>query len=241
MSDLPEALLLDLDDTLIGGSVSARELWDRLCAEFAPRLGGVDAAALIDAVTEARTWFWSDLERHRTGRLDLTASRRRIVADARRRLGLPEDDDELAAAGDALADAFTEQREELTEVLPGALEMLRAVRERGVPLGLLTNGSREFQRRKLERFDLEDFFEVVVVEGEFGVGKPDPRVFHHALEALGVAPEGAWMVGDDLARDMAPARALGITAIWVDGGGGGLPGDAPVQPDRVVRSVRELV
>jgi putative hydrolase of the HAD superfamily len=125
--------------------------------------------------------------------------------------------------------------------LPGSIDALRAVRAKGVRTGLLTNGSGEFQRRKIRRFELEPLLDVIVIEGEFGVGKPDERVFRHALASLSVQPSDAWMVGDNLRADIEPALRLGIHAIWVDPEGGGLPADAPVRPDRTIRSLSELL
>ena len=62
----------------------------------------------------------------------------------------------------------------------------RGVRERAPALGLVTNGAAAPQRAKIDRFDLARFFDVIVVEGEAGFGKPDRRVFERALGALGV-------------------------------------------------------
>jgi FMN phosphatase YigB (HAD superfamily) len=52
------------------------------------------------------------------------------------------------------------------------------------------------------------------------LAKPDPAFFRHALAALGAAPEEAWMIGDDEAHDLAPARALGMGThgVHVDAG-----------------------
>ncbi|MGA9348435.1 MAG: HAD-IA family hydrolase [Anaerolineae bacterium] len=46
-----------------------------------------------------------------------------------------------------------------------------------------------------------------MIKGEFGVGKPDDRVYLHALDQLNVKPEETWMVGDNLEWDVrAPQR-----------------------------------
>ena len=49
------------------------------------------------------------------------------------------------------------------------------------------------------------------------------------------------MVGDNLLNDVGGAQAVGIYGVWVDGQGTGLPEDSPVKPDRIVRSIVELV
>ncbi len=106
---------------------------------------------------------------------------------------------------------------------------------------MLSNGKGETQRDKVVRFGLEPLFDCIILEGEFGIGKPDRRVFDHALSELNVKPSDAWMVGDNLQWEVAAPQALGIKGIWVDWKGTGLPADTGVVPDRIVRSIAELV
>lgn len=78
-----------------------------------------------------------------------------------------------------LADSYTalrEEREETIAPFPGAIETLHRFRDKGVRPGL-TNGRAETQRAKVDRFGLDSLFDFVLIEGEFGVGKPDERVY----------------------------------------------------------------
>jgi len=79
-----------------------------------------------------------------------------------------------------------------------------------------------------------------LVEGEFGVGKPDDRVYLHALDQLNVKPEETWMVGDNLEWDVRTPQRLGIFGIWLDFAGQGLPENSLVHPDRIIRSLSEV-
>lgn len=88
---------------------------------------------------------------------------------------------------------------------------------------------------------MSPFFDFIVIEEEFGHGKPDERVFFHALKKLNVTPGEAWMVGDDLERDIGGAQNVGIPGIWVDWRGGGLPASTKIQPERIIKSVAELM
>ncbi len=80
---------------------------------------------------------------------------------------------------------------------------------------------------------------VVVDSACVGCEKPDPRIFHRATEALGVAPAAATFVGDSLARDMAGARAAGMPHVWLRGEPP-LPGAPCCAGDRVMRRLSEL-
>jgi putative hydrolase of the HAD superfamily len=190
---------------------------------------------LFDAIKESRAWFWSDPQRHQRGRMDLKAARREIVAHAFGRLGI--DAPELA---NEVADTFSRERDEGIYLLPGATEALRHFRQQGVRLALIANGTADSQRHKIERFGLTPFFDCIVIEGEFGTGKPDGRVYAYALARLDVQPEEAWMVGDNLEWDVAGPQRMGIRGIWIDLAGSGLPEDNPVRPDLIVGSLAEL-
>ncbi|OGK85236.1 MAG: hypothetical protein A2X52_05650 [Candidatus Rokubacteria bacterium GWC2_70_16] len=230
-----KALLADLDDTILDYSGGAAASWEEACAGLSGP-AGIDPAPLVAAVVATRRWFWADPERHRRERVDMVGAWRKIAAHALESLGLPAHP--LAAS---IAEDFAARRRAALRLLPGALEALDELRQRGVPLALVTNGDASQQREKIERFDLARFFRVIVIEGEFGKGKPDEVVYRHALAALGVPGRDSWMVGDNLEWDVAAPQRLGLRAAWVDGAGHGLPAGSAVRPDRVLRAFREVV
>ena len=234
---LPRAILLDLDDTILADSVNGDRCWRIVCSRFAAEVQGLAPDRLMAEIDKVRTWYWSDPDRHRRGRLDLQRARQELVGMALQALGAGDRPD-LACR---IAQDFSALRDEALRPFPGVVDTLRRLRERGVRLALVTNGSGAAQRRKIDRFDLAPLFDSIVIEGELGVGKPDERVYRHACEQLGVAPAEAWMAGDRLDWDVAAPQRLGILAIWVDTAGQGLPPSSPVRPDRIIRSLVELL
>jgi len=230
----PKVIIFDLDDTLIAWSSATPALWTDLCREY-EGLCGVPHEELYRAIRETGDWYWSDAERHRTGRLDLFKARRILVGMALQKLGIGDE-----ALASKLADEFSHRREVATKLFPESLAVLALLRERGYRLGLITNGAADMQRAKLERFALEPYFDCIVIEGEFGTGKPEPAGFLHILKCLNATGREAWMVGDDLERDLAPCAPLGIFSSWLDGAGNGVPADSKVRPDRVIRDIAEL-
>lgn len=233
---LPKGILFDLDDTIIAFDSIAEQVWESVCSRYAPRVGGCDSLKLHEAIRRAGQWYWSDDERHHWGRLHLAQARREIVRQAFGYLEL--DHPSLA---DEIADAFTAARFEAAHLFPGALETLRELKKRGVRLAMITNGATDVQWQKIKRFELEPYFEAILVEGDLGYGKPDPRVYRGALDALGLEPSEAWMVGDNLHWDVAGPQRLGIYSIWNDHRKQGLPKDSPVIPDRVIHAIAELI
>jgi putative hydrolase of the HAD superfamily len=232
----PQAILLDLDDTIIDFGSTTESAWQRVCAAAARQVAGLDAAALFATIDRVRTWYWSDPERHRQGRADLRAASRRIVQQALAELG-----HDLPALAQAIANSYRDLRDEGMSVFAGAVETLQRLRAHGVQLGLVTNGSSTDQRAKLERFDLARHFDHILIEGEFGCGKPDARVYRAALDALRARPADSWFVGDNLEWDVAAPQRLGLRTIWVDAARAGLPANAPVRPHRIIHSLPELL
>lgn len=235
---LPKALLLDLDDTILDDSLVVDACWRRACAEGCRGATGLDPAAVLAAIERTKSWFWSDPERHRTGRLDMDGARLEVVRASLLDLGVDAATERDLAA--RIADAYTRMRDEAIEEIPGALDTVRWLRSRGCRLALLTNGGEAAQRRKIERFGLGPLFDAVLVEGELDFGKPDPRIYELALTRLGTGPAETWMIGDNLEWDVAQPQRMGMFAVWVDGRGAGLPAGHAVRPDRIVRTLREI-
>ncbi len=234
--NLPRALLVDLDDTILDAHRNPDEAWIGVCREFAGRLGAESPEALHGAILESRDWIWGDPERSRRARLNMTGTRREIVRRALRGLDLP-----YSAEAEAMADRFTVLRHEAIRLFPGATDTLRRLKDSGVRLALLSNGDGPTQRGKIERFALEGFFDHIQIEGEFGVGKPDERAFRSALAALDAEPGDAWMVGDNLEADILGAQQVGVHAIWVDPNGDGVPDGTRVRPDRIIGTLSDLL
>lgn len=229
-----KAMLLDLDDTLLDYSGGVDDSWANACrACCAP--DGVDATRLIEALRPTRRWFWDDPLRHKTERTDMPGAWRKIVAYALERLGPPDE-----ALADAIARDYAARRRERMRLFPDALACLDRLRGRGLGLALVTNGDARQQRYKIERWDLARYFDAIVIEGEFGTGKPDEVVYRHALGKLGVAPTDAAMAGDHLEFDVDAPQRLGLRGVWIDREGHGVPPDSAVLPWRIVRSLDEL-
>ncbi len=236
MMDLAKALIIDLDDTILDSDGNADGVWRQVCREFAPRLGNVSAKHLHTAVMDARGWLWGDLERARRGRLDLSQATRDLLTRALTHLGILD-----VAVVDEMSDRYSYLRDEKLRPFPGAIDALQRMRDTGVRMALLTNGSSESQRDKVDKHGLAEFFDHIQIEGEFGIGKPDERAFRSSLDALGVGPHDAWMIGDNLDFDIHGAQLVGIYAIWVDAHNNGLPVETTVRPDKIINSLLELV
>ena len=230
-----DALLLDLDDTILDNRAGLDTELRAFSQWLAERLGVADAAAVQAQLRASADWFWSDDERHRWGRLDMPASRRAFLTHAIETLGRPATE----LAGEA-TDRYCALRDACLAPFDGALDALARLRARVPALGLVTNGGAAAQRAKIERFDLAHYFDVIVVEGEAGFGKPDRRVYERALAAVDVAPQRALMAGDNYECDVLGSLGAGLHAVWIDRDGVAQTPVVPPRPHGTLASFVEL-
>ena len=213
--------------------------WQQVCSQFAPSLG-LSAEDLFRALHESiaayRKAIEGDAEKQRRDRLDPFAVRTETVQVALTHFR--RGDTTLAAE---MVRAYEVLRDEYLEPVPHALGTLETLRARKKRLGLLTNGNATYQRRKIERHHLAPFFDCIHIEEEFGMAKPDPRIYLAALEQLQITPREAWMVGDNLTLDVGAPQQLGIGGIWFDPARRGLPEGSSVHPDHIIHTLPELL
>ena len=196
-----KAITLDLDDTLwpIWPTIErAEKVLLQWLSAHAPMTSALFAnpAALRDIRAEM-TVSRPDLKH------DMSALRRESIRLALSRAG---DDPQLA---EPAFEAFFAERQRVTlfeDVLP-ALEFLAA----RFPLVALSNGNAD-----VHRVGVGHFFRASVCARDFGVGKPDPRIFHAAAGAVDTMPEYILHVGDDVTLDALGALNAGMQAAWLN-------------------------
>jgi HAD superfamily hydrolase (TIGR01549 family) len=121
------------------------------------------------------------------------------------------------------------------EVFPDALEALQVLRRSGVPLAVVSNwqsGLRHF----CTELGLAQYVDHVVSSADFGVQKPDRRIFLEACGRLGVPPERTLHVGDTYVDDYVGGQAAGLQVLLIDRSGKADAGAA-----HAVRSLVDLV
>jgi len=232
----PKAIFFDLDHTLVAYTESPETSWREICSLYSQHFKDPTQEKVLAAILEFADWYWSDPVRHKRGRLDLRNARREVVAGAF--LALKFDNPVLAIM---MADSFSARREGLITLFPGANETLAGLRSRGIRLGLITNGDSKGQRYKIDALGLAPFFDLIQIEAEAGIGKPEAGVYEMALTNLSVTPEEAWMIGDNLVWDIDGAQKARIKAIWVDYERQGLPAESKIRPDGIIHSLTELL
>ncbi len=117
---------------------------------------------------------------------------------------------------DDLAEFWKRSYPAHTTLLPDAVKVLTALREKGYRLSILTNGHPQIQNRKLDISGLRALTDDVVISGEEGIQKPDPEIFRRAAFRLGVSPENCVFVGDNPKNDIVGSKNAGLSPIFYD-------------------------
>ncbi len=94
----------------------------------------------------------------------------------------------------------------------GSVEVLRAVRETGLPCYALTNMEAETYPLRLNRFPFLSWFDGTVVSGREGVAKPDPAIFRRLLDRFALMPSTTLMI-DDTNENLEAASKLGFRTV----------------------------
>ena len=238
----PKAILFDLDDTLISPHHHRTIFWHDAIRDVWREKEGLsdlepkDIVDLVNKIDRSATEFWSIPDRHKSGRLDIRTARFTIIDNA---IGSDERYDRNTRW--LIADRCGALMFEKTTLFPDAISTLKQLKMEGIKLALVTNGASEAQRAKINKFDLEQYFLHVQIEGEAGVGKPELKAYEIAMEKLNVLATETWMVGDNIDWEVIAPQKLGIFSIWRDPRGYGiLPEGTLAKPDRIITKLSEL-
>ncbi len=113
------------------------------------------------------------------------------------------------------------------ELYPDVMETIDALREKGVRVGILTNGFKYDYIEILKMLGLSNFFDIVMGPDSCGYGKPDKRIFQYALDELDLEPNEVIYVGNDYEKDYVGAGEAGMVSLLIDRGQE-IDGDASV-------------
>lgn len=121
------------------------------------------------------------------------------------------------------------------EIVPGIREMLSNLSKR-YNLAIISNVLSNVSRLALKKFELEQYFDYIVLSRDLGIRKPDPEIFNFTLRTWGIAGEDAIHVGDSLENDVKGAKKVGMKTVWIQGE----DENTNIQPDYVISKVTDL-
>lgn len=208
------AVLFDLDDTLFDHRGCARDALTTVQQSHS-----CFQSMAFDALERAHAEFLEELHAEvMLGRVPIDVARierfRRLLESAGVR-------DHGETAGE-LATLYRETYTTRRRAVAGAAALMSAVKPHA-KIGIVSNNVLDEQQEKLRVCGLDQFVDELVVSGEVGVSKPDPLIFHAAMNRLRVTADEAVMIGDSWLADVEGARGVGIRAIWFNPSGSAPP------------------
>ena len=217
---VPQAILFDLDETLLDRTQSIVCYAERLQRDFADRLAPTTASTIAATIMAAdergyrpREELWRDLVQHLPWQT-------------------PPEVLHLHRHWERWFPASSVARE-------GLIGTLTTLHAQGIRLGVVTNGAVQRQQPKIEHLRLRPYLASVMISEAIGIKKPDPRIFARALAEVGCHASQAWFVGDHPVNDVLGAAAVGLRPIWLTGVHS-WPAEHP-EPLWHIRALTELV
>jgi len=225
-------VLFDLDDTLHDDTFAYKSATEEVAREIAAERS-IDALKLKDAYVAQAEGFWKQLDASALEK-KLECVREELWGAALRELG--SDDEALARRAAANYHLY---RSKYFRIFPGAVDLLRHLRAKGLKLGLVTNGFSQTHREKIALLQIGEYFDAIFIADEVGMIKPDPLLFAHACTRLESSPSVSAMVGDRYERDISGAIEAGLFTVWMNLHQAAIPPGAP-PPDATVETIGEV-
>lgn len=200
----------DLDDTMVAFDLVTEQSWWEVCSAYCNRYPKTDFEKFYTTIMEVSEWWWSDPERHRSGRNEIINFRRTILKDAFLKMGIDNESDAVS-----VADHYSKARVDNMYLLKDIYTTLEKVRQKYRTV-IITNGDSAGQRAKINRFDLPKYFDGIYVEEEMGFGKPDNRVFEKVISNHNVKHHECLILGDNPTWDIIAPGKLGWKTAFVN-------------------------
>lgn len=200
-----KTIFFDLDHTLWDYDTNARETLFEIYDDFQLNRGFSSAEEFFQTYVVHNEKLWHLYNHGKIGRNDIRERRfYQIIADA----GI---DDRPTA--EAMSDQFMEVCPHKTAVMPGTYEILEHLKP-FYQMGIITNGFSDTQAIKMEKTNLNKYFDMIITSESAKARKPSAEIFNAALEESGAIAEEVMMIGDNRATDIGGALSLGWKTIW---------------------------
>ncbi|MGJ9458342.1 HAD family hydrolase [Oceanobacillus sp. CF4.6] len=94
------------------------------------------------------------------------------------------------------------------------ISTLEELKNKGIVLGMITNGKGQFQMDNIKALDIQKYFKTILISEWEGTKKPEPQIFQIALDRLNVLPSESIFVGDHPEKDVKAAQKVGMKGVW---------------------------
>ena len=195
-------VFFDLDHTLWDFEVNSEKAY-ALC--FQEHNIKVDFQEFMMIYRPINLSYWKMYREEKVSKKDLKYGRLKDAFDA---INYSLSDDLLCQ----IAEDYLQNLPKFNQLFEGTFEILDYLVEK-YTLHIITNGFKEIQSHKMKQSGLEKYFDQFITSESVGVNKPNPKVFHHALEKANALAHESIMIGDNLEADVQGALNVGMQAL----------------------------
>ncbi|MEM0999456.1 MAG: YjjG family noncanonical pyrimidine nucleotidase [Bacteroidota bacterium] len=222
-----EWLFFDLDHTLWDYQRNANETMRELFVHYGPKMSRqVSFERFIRTYHEHNSRLW---KRYREDKIDSATLRRLRWEITFRDLGV-----EVEDWVEQISEDYLQSCPRKPYLMPHTEEVLTALGAR-FPMHIITNGFLEVQQIKLDASGLTPYFEHMTTPDMVDVKKPNPKIFHHAMQAVGADPARSLHVGDNYEADVLGAKGIGMPVVYYNSRDAHNPDNVPE-----IRDLRKL-
>lgn len=217
-----DVLLLDADMTIYDFHTAEKEALKSVLEHLK-----IDDPQAPEIYSRINAQCWADLEKGLITQDELRVRRFRELIEY---YGIEADLDEVPQL-------YVEALSHQSQLLPGALQAVKELAQL-VPLAIVTNGIPYVQHGRFDRTEVRPYIKELVISGEEGFFKPDPRLIEAALRRMGTTKERALMVGDSLGSDILGAQRAGVDSCWLNPAGKACT--LETEPDYTIKDLIEV-
>ncbi|MBN2155184.1 MAG: HAD family hydrolase [Candidatus Lokiarchaeota archaeon] len=126
---------------------------------------------------------------------------------------------------------------------PHIPETFQQIRRNGIKIAVISNAwlPKEVYIRIFKKLGLHQWINGYYFSYTVGASKPNLKIFQYALSTLRIHPSTTWMIGDNIEKDLEPAKTLGLTTVWFNSKGFSLPKDKKNTVDYQIRNIHDIL
>ncbi|MFC1712803.1 HAD family hydrolase [Candidatus Poribacteria bacterium] len=224
-----KAVIFDVDDTIFDRDRAQKEILGLMVRENPDIFAGIDEEAAVDAFLESDRVTFEDFKTSNP----VETSRFKRSKTFLNMFGLSED------FSDKITEMYVSAYPLINVPVEGAVHVVTKLSVR-LSLGIVSNGFPDVQYKKLRTLGIKHLFDCILLSGELGIKKPDPRIFWEAASLLGKEPEECLYVGDSYDADVLGAKKARMKVCWFNPREQ-RPPQTDVRPDFEIRSLGDIL
>lgn len=196
-------IFFDLDHTLWDFETNSKNTFEQIFKMNQIDLSFNDFANIYRPINIK---YWKMFREDKIEKKELRYARLRESFDA---LDFKIDDDLIHI----LSEQYIEHLSDYNVLFNGTIEILNYLQPK-YQMHIITNGFNEVQNKKMKNSQILPYFQHVISSERVGYKKPNPRIFHFALNIANAKPEESMMIGDSLEADILGAKDVGMHTIF---------------------------